>query len=86
MPPPTHMVTTACLAPRRRPSSRMCPTWREPVIPNGWPMEMAPPLTFILSGSMPSTSAHRSGTTAKASLSSHKSMSETCEWVGGLVL
>mmetsp|Transcript_36202 Transcript_36202/g.116255 ORF Transcript_36202/g.116255 Transcript_36202/m.116255 type:complete len:229 (+) Transcript_36202:478-1164(+) len=77
MPPPTHMVTTTCLAPRRFPSSSACPTCREPVMPKGWPMEIAPPLTFILSWSMPSTSAHRNGTQANASLSSHRSMSAT---------
>mmetsp|Transcript_1284 Transcript_1284/g.2088 ORF Transcript_1284/g.2088 Transcript_1284/m.2088 type:complete len:216 (+) Transcript_1284:124-771(+) len=77
IPPPTHMVTTTLLAPRRLPSRRMWPTCLDPVMPNGWPIDIAPPFTFILLWSIPSTSAHRSGTTAKASLSSQRSMSST---------
>src|SRR5207237_10306011 len=29
------------------------PTIREPVMPNGWPIEMEPPLTLSFAGSMP---------------------------------
>ena len=32
-PPPMHMVHTTCLAPRRLPSRRACPTRRAPVMP-----------------------------------------------------
>ena len=35
MPPPTHMVTTAYLALRRRPSIRAWPVRRAPVMPYG---------------------------------------------------
>ena len=31
----------------------MVPTMREPVMPNGWPIEIEPPLTLSFSGSMP---------------------------------
>mmetsp|Transcript_56124 Transcript_56124/g.154685 ORF Transcript_56124/g.154685 Transcript_56124/m.154685 type:complete len:213 (+) Transcript_56124:417-1055(+) len=55
----------------------MWPTCREPVMPNGWPIEMEPPLTFIFSGSMPRRRWFSSATTAKASLSSQRSMSST---------
>ena len=33
MPPPMHMVTTTCLAPRRLPSINACPTNRAPETP-----------------------------------------------------
>src|SRR5581483_32004 len=33
MPPPTHIVTTTCVAPRRRPSMSACPTSRAPDMP-----------------------------------------------------
>ena len=41
-----HMVTTPNLALRRCISLAMVPTIREPVMPNGWPMAIEPPLTF----------------------------------------
>src|SRR5256885_1030964 len=82
MPPAMHMVTTphltdASRALRRRPSSRMWPARRAPVMPKGWPMEMAPPLTFRRSLGMPSLRWQYRAWEAKASLSSHRSMSST---------
>ena len=46
-----------------------------PVAPSGCPSAMAPPLTFNLARSAPSSFAHATGTEAKASLTSYKSMS-----------
>src|SRR6267142_1858930 len=45
-----------------------------PVAPRGWPSAMAPPLTFTFSSGMPSSWATTSGTGAKASLISKRSM------------
>ena len=45
-------------------------TCLDPVIPNGCPIEIAPPLTFIFSWSIPNTSEQRNGTTANASFNS----------------
>ena len=53
----------------------MVPTMREPVMPNGWPIEIDPPLTFSFSGSIPSRSRQYTTCTAKASFSSQRSMS-----------
>jgi hypothetical protein len=39
-------------------------------MPKGWPIEIAPPFTFILLWSMPRTSAQCRGTVAKASFNS----------------
>ena len=55
----------------------MVPTMREPVIPNGWPIEIDPPLTFSFAGSRPSLSRQYTTCEAKASFSSHTSMSST---------
>src|ERR1700737_1263164 len=72
-----HMVTTPHFALRRRPSCRMWPVKRAPVIPKGWPMAIEPPLTLYLSGSMPSWSREYRHWLAKASLSSQRSISST---------
>ena len=48
---------------------------RAPVMPNGWPSAIAPPLMLSLSGSMPSSSRHGSTCAANASLISTRSMS-----------
>src|SRR5712692_185187 len=52
-PPPMHMVTTPQRCLRRAISLAIVPTMREPVMPNGWPMAMEPPLGFSFSGSIP---------------------------------
>ena len=75
MPPPMHIDTTTCLAPRRLPSIRMWPLKRAPVMPKGWPIAIEPPLTLNLAGSMPSLSREYRHWLAKASFNSHKSMS-----------
>ena len=77
MPPAMHIVTTPHLALRRRPSSSRWPTRRAPVMPNGWPIEMAPPLTLSRSPGMPSLRWQYSACEAKASFISHRSMSCT---------
>ena len=77
MPPPTHIVTTTYLTPRRLPSISACPTRRAPDIPYGWPIEIAPPSTLNRSGSMPSLSRQYSAWQANASFSSHSPMSST---------
>src|SRR5206468_156124 len=46
IPPPTHMVTTTRLAPRRRPSMSAWPTSRAPDMPYGCPSAIAPPFTL----------------------------------------
>src|SRR5260370_652142 len=55
-PPPMHIVTTPNFAFRRAISFASVPVIREPVIPNGCPIEIDPPLTFSFSGSIPSRS------------------------------
>ena len=49
---------------------------RAPEAPIGWPRATAPPLTLTRSSSMPSILIELSATEAKASLISHRSMSE----------
>ena len=50
MPPPTHMVTTPYLAPRRLPSISSVAGQAGPATCHkGWPIEIAPPLTFSFS-------------------------------------
>ena len=56
---------------------RMADQARRPLMPNGWPIEIAPPFTLRRSGAMPSRSRQYSTCTAKASLSSHSPMSST---------
>src|SRR4249920_971470 len=75
MPPPMHMVTTTSFAPRRLPSISACPVRRAPVMPYGWPTAIAPPFTLRRSFGMPRRSAQYSTWTAKASLSSQRSIS-----------
>ena len=66
MPPPMQSVMSAV------------PRSIAPVAPRGCPRAMAPPLTLTRSGSIPRFLIVCSGTTAKASLISHRSMSEAC--------
>src|SRR5664279_4839636 len=49
MPTPIQSVTSAVDRSRRSSSSSTVPRIMAPVAPSGWPMAMAPPLTFILS-------------------------------------
>ena len=51
MPPPMQSVTSAVLLPVRSSSSSTVPRIMAPVAPSGWPMAIAPPLTFTLSAS-----------------------------------
>ena len=48
---------------------------RAPVMPNGWPSAIAPPLTLSLSSSMPRSRADGTTCAANASLISTRSMS-----------
>ena len=50
---------------------------RAPVMPNGWPTAIAPPETFSLSRSIPTSRWLESTWAAKASLISYRSMSST---------
>ena len=77
MPPPVHMVTSPVVRSRRSSSSSTVPMSIAPVAPIGWPRAMAPPLTLTRSGSRPSSRIVLSGTAAKASLISQRSMSAT---------
>jgi hypothetical protein len=52
-PPPTHIVSRPiCLSCVRNELINVV-VIRAPVIPNGWPSAIAPPLTFSLSMSIP---------------------------------
>src|SRR3984893_17097830 len=77
MPPPMHSVISARRALRRSSSSTMVPAIIAPVAPSGWPIAMAPPLTFSFSSGMSRSFWNFSTTDAKASLSSNRSMSST---------
>src|SRR5262249_49754488 len=74
IPPPTHMVTMPYRALRR------CISWSsvavnfEPVQPSGWPSAIAPPFTFTLDRSKPSSRITDRACTANASLSSMRSI------------
>src|SRR5262245_48947984 len=52
-PPPMHIVTTPYFALRLVISLANVPTILDPVIPNGWPIEIEPPFTLSFSGSIP---------------------------------
>ena len=58
-PTPMHMVAAARRAPRRRNSCSSVVVIRAPEQPSGWPIAMAPPLTFTRSGSSFSSRRHR---------------------------
>jgi hypothetical protein len=74
-PPPTHMVSRPkVLSSFLRPLISVF-MMRAPVMPNGWPMAMAPPFTLSLSQLMPSCLADGMTWAAKASLISTRSMS-----------
>ena len=77
MPPPVHMATNPVVRSLRSSSSSKVPTSMAPVAPMGWPRAIAPPLTFTRSGSSFRSRIALSGTDAKASLISHRSMSAT---------
>src|SRR5699024_9731704 len=72
-----QIATSAVEAPRRSSSLTAVASRRMPVAPAGWPSAIAPPLTLSLSWSTPSSIANDSGTEAKASLTSNRSMSAT---------
>ena len=58
-PPPTHIVSRPkVLSASWRPLISVV-MMRAPVMPNGWPRAMAPPLTFSLSQLMPSSLGRR---------------------------
>src|SRR2546422_7106430 len=75
MPPPTHIVTIPYRAARRCISYSNVAVNLDPVQPSGCPKAMAPPLTFTFDGSRPNSRMTAIDWTAKASLSSIKSMS-----------
>ena len=76
MPAPTHSVARPVARLRRSSSSSSVPRIMAPVAPSGWPIAIAPPLTFMRSCGTFITSMKRSTTEAKASFSSYRSMSE----------
>jgi len=53
-PPPTHIVSRPIDLPCQLSELIRVPVMRAPVMPNGWPTAMAPPLTFSFSSGMPS--------------------------------
>ena len=59
---------------RRRSSCTRATTRRAPLIPSGWPIAIAPPLTLTRSGSSPSSRMTASVCEANASLSSTRSI------------
>jgi hypothetical protein len=75
MPPPAHIAATAVPPPRRRSSWTSVSTIRVPVIATGWPRLQPLPRTFTIVSSIPSSRVTATGTEAKASLISHRSMS-----------
>src|SRR6202043_1950964 len=75
MPPAAHMVTKPRFRSRRSSSSSTVPIRTAPVAPMGWPSAIAPPLTLILLRSIRRSRMNFSTTTAKASLTSKRSMS-----------
>src|SRR5688500_12437807 len=74
-PPPTHIDSTPnSLSASSRPLINVV-MMRAPVIPNGWPNAMAPPLTLSFSQGILSASADGTTCAANASLISKRSMS-----------
>src|SRR5690606_1439744 len=55
MPPPMQSVASPLRASRRPISWSRVVSTRAPEAPMGWPMAMAPPLTFTMSGFQPSS-------------------------------
>src|SRR5690606_34080240 len=53
MPPPMHSVARPFFAPRRFIANSSVLRMRAPEAPIGWPMAVAPPLTFTISGFQP---------------------------------
>ena len=77
MPPPMQSVARPFLASRRFISKSSVLRIRAPEAPIGWPMAMAPPLTFTIDGSQPMSLLTAQAWAAKASLASTRSRSET---------
>src|SRR5450759_493908 len=75
MPIPMQSVTSAVDRSRRSSSSSTVPRIMAPVAPSGWPMAMAPPLAFILSGGMSKDCMWSITNEAQAWLSSNRSTS-----------
>ena len=74
-PPPTHIVSRPyCLSASWRPWISVV-MMRAPVMPNGWPRAIEPPLTLSLSHAMPRCLADGMTCAANASLISTRSMS-----------
>ena len=74
-----HMVAAARLAPRRLSSCSRVVVIRAPEQPSGWPMAIAPPLTFSRSGSSLSSSDTATAWAANASLTSTSSSASVCQ-------
>src|SRR5690606_7439328 len=75
-PTPMQAVATPSPPPRRRSSRHRSTTTRGNEAPSGWPIAMAPPLTFTRSRSIGGRPSSVDRTiAAKASLTSHRSMS-----------
>src|SRR5688572_1005897 len=74
-PPPIHADATPYFFCRRRNSSSNVSRSRAPLAPSGCPIAMAPPLTFTLSRSRPSSFSQARYCGAKASLISIRSRS-----------
>ena len=72
-PPPPHSAAAPVPPPRRFNSSARCKAILAPDMPIGWPMAMAPPLTFTFDGSRPKVRVDAIPTAAKASLISMRS-------------
>ena len=77
MPPPMQSVARPFLAPRRAISCSSVVSTRAPEAPIGWPMAIAPPLTFTIAGSQPMSLLTASACAAKASFASMRSRSAT---------
>ncbi len=75
--PPQHIEISATDLSARSSSWRAVVIRRLPVAPTGWPSAIAPPLTFTLSMSVPSTWCQERTTDANASFTSKRSMSES---------
>src|SRR5215210_4551964 len=76
-PPPPHSAAAPMPPPRRLSSRARCSASRAPLMPIGWPIAMAPPLTFTVLPSRPSSRVEWMPTEANASLISTRSRSST---------
>merc|ERR1712048_1044422 len=80
VPPPSQIACTPYRPPQRSNSLTNVVIIFVPVQPRGCPRAIAPPQTFNLSKSAPSTLAQAKGTGAKASLTSYLSISLICKF------